>query len=134
TTDGVELHSGSSTPPAPVDPVDIRDDEPVRPGISPYDFEEALYILDEAELRQLREEMRRETERDLWRDVLNALLDRLEDGDAERQRRIIGLIRELLPTTLATGQFDRSASLLEELVKIAQRADVLTPDALREAR
>ncbi len=133
-SDGVELFSGSPDAAAEVDPEEVRNESVAPIGVSTDDFEEALYFLDEAELRLLREEVQREAERDLWGDVLHALLDLLEDGDAERQSRIIGLIGELLPTTLATGQFDRSASLLEELVAIGQQPGTLSPDGLRQTR
>ena len=74
----------------------------------------------------------RESRRDLWRDVLSALLDRLEEGKEDRQLRIVGLLGELLPTTLANGQFDRAASLLAELSAVAARPGVLAESALRE--
>jgi HEAT repeat protein len=134
TADGVELHEGSPEPPPAVDPETLRDEAATPIGVSTDDFEEALYFLDEAELRVLRDEVRREAERDLWGDVLHALLDLLEDGKPDRQSRIIGLLGELLPTTLATGQFDRGASVLEELIAIGQQPGVLSAEGLRETR
>ncbi|HUE96813.1 MAG TPA: HEAT repeat domain-containing protein [Longimicrobiaceae bacterium] len=135
TDEGAELHTPSADDqPLTVDPAAVREEERENLGLSTEDFEEALYFLDEAELRRLREEIRLETERDLWRDVLNALLDRLEDGDAERQQRILAILAELLPSALASGQFERSAALLEDLIEVARRPGTLTPPALREVR
>jgi HEAT repeat protein len=133
--EGIELHTGSPIPPAPIDPAEVREEEGVAPQrITTEDFDEALYFLEEVELRQLQEEVRKEARRNLWRDVVNALLDRLEDGDGDRQRRIVAVIAELLPATLAGGRFDRGANLLEELVAIGMQPGVLGVDALRDVR
>lgn len=133
--EGADLHTPSeSDQPLTVDTAAVRDEEPERPALSTGDFQETLYFLDESELRRLREEVRLESERDLWTDVLNALLDRLEDGPEERQQRILAILGELLPSALASGQFERSASLLEDLVEVARRPGTLSPGALRDLR
>lgn len=133
--EGALLHTvAEDAAPTRVDTAPVREEEPERPGLTPDDFQDTLYFLDDAELRQLREEIELESKRDLWRDVLNALLDRLQDGDEERQHRIVGILGELLPSSLASAQFERSAVLLEDLVGIAGQPGVLSPPALAEIR
>jgi HEAT repeat protein len=132
--DGVELESGTSSGPSAIDPEAVRSEPAMPQAVSTEDFEESLYFLDESELRRLREEVRRESDRDLWRDVLNALLDRLEDGEPDRQSRIVGIMAELLPATLANAQFERAMALLEELIALGMKPGALAPATLRETR
>ena len=81
-------------------------------GVTPDDFRETLYFLDDAEMRRLAEEVRREAERDLWADVISALFDRLEDGSEERQKRILAVLGELLAYAAAARRsFERAAGL-----------------------
>lgn len=132
----VELpEPGSGPPPAPINPADVQAavSQP-SPGITPDDFQETLYFLDQGELRRLAEEVRRENERDLWGDVVKALFDRLEDGTPERQVRILGILGDVLPSLLAAGQLGRAAHLLGGLVELAGRPGLLPPPALREVR
>jgi HEAT repeat protein len=121
--------------PAPVDAATVRSAaaEP-DPGFTADDFQETLYFLDEAELRALEEEVRREAERDLWADVLSALLDRLEDGTPERQLRVVRILTGLLPSLLGAGRLGQAAVLLGELVGLARRPGLLDPAALGEIR
>lgn len=125
--------AGAKKPIAAINPAQVRaEGRAERTALSTDDFQETLYFLDEAELRKLLEEVRRESQRDLWGDVLNALMDRLEDGDPQRQQRILEIVAELLPSALAGAQFDRCATMLGALVDLAGRGDVLAPGALRE--
>lgn len=119
----------------PVDPREVRQAaaEP-SPAVTRQDFKETLYFLDEAELRQLAEEVRREASRDLWVDILSGLYDRLEDGPPDRQVRIIGILVEILPSMLSSARFDAAAGVVGELVDLASRGDVLVPASLREIR
>lgn len=137
--EAVDLGGTPQQPPSEVDPSALREaaaapPEPEERGFKPEDFQETLYFLDEAELRRLADEVRREAERDLWGAVIAGLFDRLEDGDPERQLRILHLFGELLSSMLGAGRLDRSASMLRELVEIASRPGVLSPDALRQMR
>lgn len=132
--EGIELASGEVAEPVSIDASAVREEEAQPQIVSADEFEETLYFLDDAELRRLQDEIRREAERDLWQDVLNALLDRLEDGDPERQVRILSILGELLPAALSTGRFDRAASVLEEIVALGGRPEVLSPAALIETR
>lgn len=128
------LHEPSAETPQPISPQQVQEEEPERMGISTDEFQETLYFLDESELQRLREEIRRENDRDLWRDVLNALLDRIEDGDEERQRRVVKILGELLPSSLASAHFRRGAVLLEELVRLAGKPGAMSGGALRDVR
>ncbi|HEV2150633.1 MAG TPA: hypothetical protein VGR37_24760, partial [Longimicrobiaceae bacterium] len=131
--EGVALPAAPDSPPRPVPPP--REEEPALvSSVSREDFREALYFLDESDLRRLDAEVRREQERDLWRDVLSGLFDRLEDGTPERQERVVGILGDLLPTLLASGNLPRAAGLLRELVAIATRPGALAPSVLRAVR
>ncbi len=120
------------------EPVDVRDvraaaSEPST-SLSPDDFQETLYFLDDSELRRVAEMVKSEADRDLLGDVLAALFDRMEDGDEERQARIVQILNELLPSILSSGQFERSGLLLQELVDLASRGETLSAPAMKEIR
>lgn len=127
--------AGEKTSIAPINPSQVRGESSTeRTALSTGDFQETLYFLDEAELRKLLDEVARESKRDLWGAVLNALMDRLEDGNPQRQERIVEIVSELLPSALAAAQFDRCATMLGGLVDLAGRGDVIAPAALRQIR
>src|SRR5690606_5125430 len=94
--------------------------------LTPDDFAETLFFLDEAELQQLRRESDLEWHRDVRTDVLNALFDRLEDGSPARQDEIIGILRQVLPSFLSRGDLRSAALVLRELDGMLS-ADVLGP-------
>ncbi len=131
--EGVALPAGSGIPPKPVPPP-REEESAVVSTVSREDFREALYFLDEADLRRLEAEVRREQQRDLWADVLAGLFDRLEDGTPERQEQIVRILADLLPTLLGSGNLPLAASLLRELVGIATRPGALPPQVLRGVR
>lgn len=110
-----------------------QDPAPVQ-SITTEDFREALYFLDEVEMRRLEVEVQREMRRDLWSDVLNALFDRLEDGSAERQTQVVGIAADVLPTLLGAGRLDIAAYMLGELVKIATSGRKLPGPVFRGLR
>jgi hypothetical protein len=120
------------------EPVDVRDVRTVAAepstSLSPDDFQETLYFLDESELRKVAEMVRMESERDLLGDVLAALFDRMEDGDEERQVRIVQILNELLPSILSSGQFERSGGILQELVLLTSRGGTISAPAMAEIR
>ena len=134
--EGMEIGNPSGAAPRQVDPASVRQAAaaPETPGLGTDDFQETLYFLDPAELRQLEREVQLEMDRDLWTDVLNALLDRIEDGSPERQIRIASILEEVLPSMLAAGAFDRAASLLDELTRLATREEPLPPSVLQRIR
>ncbi|MEX2582230.1 MAG: hypothetical protein WD766_03105, partial [Gemmatimonadota bacterium] len=131
-SEGVAVGVAGGESPKAIDPGSVRQAAAEPDSITTEDFQESLYFLDEAELRRLREEVQRESERDLWADVLNALLDRVEDGAEDRQLRIVGILSELLPSALATAEFGRASSLLQQLVELASKPGLLAPAAIRE--
>lgn len=135
--EATDIGSASGAAPQRVDPAAVREAaaEPAPAAPLPTDdFRETLYFLDEGELRQLDREVQLEVGRDLWRDVLSALLDRLEDGSPERQVRIANILEEVLPSMLSAGAFDRAAGLLGELSRIATREEPLPAPVLQRIR
>ncbi len=130
--EGVELPKGGADA-APVEQGAVRSDvaEPPRSALSPDDFQESLYFLDEVELAQLARELSKEHQRDLWADIIAALFDRLEDGTAERQTRIVAIVADLLPTLLGAGNLRKGAVLLAEIAMLLQ-PDSPLPAALRQ--
>lgn len=131
--EGVTLPEGSGTPTRAIPPPREEESSLVS-TVSRDDFREALYFLDEGDLRRLEAEVRREQERDLWKDVLAGLFDRLEDGTPDRQEQIVRILADLLPTLLASGNLPLAAALLRDLVGIATRAGALSPQVLRAVR
>lgn len=111
---GEEDEVEAAPSPEPVSAGAVRQE--AQPALmNPVEFDESLYFLNDAELRYLAEEVEREFARDLWNGVLNALLDRLEEGDAARQVKILGVLTEVLPILLASARFAHVASVLTEL-------------------
>lgn len=88
---------------------------PVAMTLTRDDFNETLYFLEPKELDFLRVELEKEWHRDVKRDVINALFDRLEDSQAKRQTEILGILRQLLPAYLASGDLHSAAAILTEL-------------------
>jgi HEAT repeat protein len=88
---------------------------PVALTISRDDFNETLYFLEPKELDFLRVELEKEWRREVKRDVINALFDRLEDSQAKRQTEILGILRQLLPAYLSSGDLHSAAAILIEL-------------------
>lgn len=133
--EGVSLPSsaGGAAPP-PAAPEAVREDAAVRPTVAPEDFREALYFLDEGELRRLEAELDAELARDLWVDVVNALFDRLEDGGPERQERVMRVLADVLPTLLGAGRLDTAAYVVGELVGVVTGGRELPPPVLRALR
>jgi hypothetical protein len=88
---------------------------PVALTLTRDDFNETLYFLEPKELDFLRAELEKEWHREVKRDVINALFDRLEDSQATRQIEILGILRQLLPAYLASGDLHSAATILIEL-------------------
>ncbi|MDB4951028.1 MAG: hypothetical protein JWM27_3677 [Gemmatimonadetes bacterium] len=130
--EGVEVPAASGLSPRPVDEPP-REDPEVVSSVSREDFQEALYFLDEAELRLLSAELKKEQDRALWMDVLNALFDRLEEGQPARQEQIVVILSDVLPTLLGAAELETAAHLMRELVGIATGGR-LTPNVLRALR
>ncbi len=84
------------------------------------DFEPALYFLGEQEVSQLREELKKEWDRPLKREVMAAFLDQFEVGDQDRRYEVANIIRQMLPQFLAVGEFSQVGWILDELRSIAE--------------
>jgi HEAT repeat protein len=88
------------------------------------DFEPSLYFLDEADVAHLQQELLREWDRPVKRDVLIAMLDQFEMGDEERRGEIIEILRQMLPRVLAEGDFATAAFLVSELKGIGEKRGI----------
>jgi len=131
--EGVELPAESGSAPASVDAQGTREEAAgVVSSVNKDDFEEAIYFLEEGELRRLAEEVELEVRRDLWQDVLNALLDQLEVAPDELKLRAAVLLRDLLPALLGAASLERAARVLEEMAAIGGKSPPPPPAVLRE--
>ena len=130
--EGVQLPGGSEAPPERVE-IEAERQEAAA-VVSTEDFREALYFLDDTELRRLEEELRKEMRRDTWTDVLNALFDRFEDGGPLRQEQVLGILGDVLPTLLGAGKLETAAYVLGEMVGIATSGRKLPAGVMRGLR
>lgn len=132
-TEGAELSRTGEENAAAVQTGAVREEaaQSGPSGLSTADFDGTLYFLEDAELRRLAEEVEKEWRRDLWRDVINALLDRLEDGSPDRQERIVEILAEMLPGLLAAGRFAAVATVLRESAELATRPGLLPKSAMQ---
>jgi len=93
------------------------------------DFDSTLYFLEESEAEYLREEVRKEYEIDMRRNVVAMLLDTYEtQGDRAVREEIAGLIDTLMLHILSSGEFRTAAFLLRETAQTSERAPGITPD------
>ena len=90
----------------------------LRTGLGMEDFDETLYFLDQAEMAALQTEVEVEMERNLRAEVLNALFDRLEEPNQERQTEILDILDQLLPLFLSRGDLTNAARILDELDRL----------------
>jgi HEAT repeat protein len=86
------------------------------------DFEPSLYFLDETDVAHLQQELRRESDRPVKRDVMVAILDQYEMGDEERRGEIVDILRQMLPRVLAEGDFSDASFIVGELKRIAENS------------
>ena len=97
------------------------------------DFDETVYFLDQSEMAALQTEVEIEMERDVRRDVLNALFDRLEEPRyPDRQEEILGILDQLLPLLLSSGELKEAARVLDELGSVTSGDHPVLGPALRE--
>jgi HEAT repeat protein len=106
---------------------------PPRASLTPDDFREALYFLDQTELNRLAAEVRAEMGRDLWTGVLTALFDRLQDGTHARQEQVMEVLGDAIPTLLGAARVDLAAYVVGEMVSVATTSR-LAPGVLRGVR
>ena len=93
------------------------------------DFDSTLYFLEESEAEYLREEVRKEYEIDMRRNVVAMLLDTYEtQGDRGVREEIAGLLDTLMLHILSSGEFKTAAFLLRETSQTSERAPEITPE------
>ena len=93
------------------------------------DFDSTLYFLEESEAEYLREEVRKEYEIDMRRNVVAMLLDTYEtQGDRGVREEIAGLLDTLMLHILSSGEFKTAAFLLRETAQTSERAPGITPE------
>jgi len=123
TEPGNVISSSAAAPPAPMEGI-----------VRMTDFQETLYFLDESELRVLEREVELEMGREVKRDVVNALFDRVEDGVPERQREILDILAQLLPSLLIRGDMKNASHILVELDRALAEPSSLPTDLQVRAR
>jgi hypothetical protein len=108
----------------------MEEEAPPRPGVvRADDFDSTLYFLDEKEVNHLRDEVNREYEQDLRRNVLAMLFDVLElQPYATVRAELISILDSFLPYLLGAGDFLSVAYVLRETRAILQRARELLPE------
>ncbi len=108
----------------------VEEEVPPRPGmVRAEDFDSTLYFLDEKEIDHLRNEVNREYEQDLRRNVLAMLFDVLELQPFPTVRsELISILESFLPYLLGAGDFLSVAYVLRESRAILQRARELLPE------
>ena len=93
------------------------------------DFDSTLYFLEESEAEYLREEVRKEYEIDMRRNVVAMLLDTYEtQGDRGVREEIAGLLDTLMLHILSSGEFKTAAFLLRETSQTSERAPEITAE------
>jgi hypothetical protein len=93
------------------------------------DFDSTLYFLEESEVEYLREEVRKEYEIDMRRNVVAMLLDTFEtQGDRGVREEIAALLDTLMLHILSSGEFKTAAFLLRETAQTSERAPGIAPE------
>jgi hypothetical protein len=93
------------------------------------DFDSTLYFLEEREIEYLREEVRKEYEIDMRRNVVAMLLDTHEvQTDSGVREEIAALLDTLMLHVLSSGQFKTAAFLLRETTQTAERSSGIAPE------
>ncbi|MDQ3555314.1 MAG: hypothetical protein M3409_00850, partial [Gemmatimonadota bacterium] len=129
-SDGAPLPGGSGRPATAVS-APVEEESAATSGVSPDNFQGALYFLDDAEIRRLGDDLRAEMGRDLLADVVAALMDRFEDGTPARQELVVGILADLLPVLLGAGQLARAVELLREMADLRSAAPTPSPPVLQ---
>lgn len=104
-------------------------DSTVAAVVNLEDFDSTLYFLEESEVEYLREEVRKEYEIDMRRNVVAMLLDTYEtQGDRVVREEITALLDTLMLHILSSGEFRTAAFLLRETAQTSERAPGITPE------
>jgi hypothetical protein len=103
--------------------------QPAAGIVSMEDFDSTLYFLDEDEKEYLRQEIDREYNQDLRRNVLSMLFDLLELQTYSTVRaELLTILENFIPYLLAVGDFQSVAYVLRENHVVLQRARELLPE------
>lgn len=97
------------------------------------DFDSTLYFLEEGEVEDLQEQVRREYVMDVRSPALDILFDVFElHDDAEVRAEVLEILEQLLPGLLLNGEFPVVARVLREMRALAARVDLkATPAGAR---
>jgi hypothetical protein len=131
---GVELtlvQRDVTAPPAPADqqPAAVQAGQPPVAGLlNRDDFEATLYFLEPSELAHLAAEVEREMRRDTKAEVLTALFDRLDQGLPEWRAEILGILRQLLPVYIGTGDLASATYIMGELNRLVDAGTLAGED------
>ena len=105
---------------------------PPKEVVNLAEYESTLYFLDEPEIDYLRDEIRREYEQNLNRNVLSTLFDIFEEQpDAGTRAEIISILGDILPHLLNSGDFHSVAYLISETQVVLGRTEGLLPEHRR---
>ena len=104
-------------------------DSTVASVVNLEDFDSTLYFLEESEVEYLREEVRKEYDVDMRRNIVAMLLDTYEtQGDRGVREEIAALLDTLMLHILSSGEFKTAAFLLRETAQTSERAPSITPE------
>ena len=121
--DKTGFRAGEAGPQAAAQDAAPQIDSTVASVVKLEDFDSTLYFLEETEAEYLREEVRKEYEIDMRRNVVAMLLDTYEvQGDRGVREEIAGLLDTLMLHILSSGEFKTAAFLLRETAQTSDRA------------
>ena len=104
-------------------------DSTVASVVNLEDFDSTLYFLEESEIEYLRDEVRKEYDVDMRRNVVAMLLDTYEtQGDSAVREEIAALLDTLMLHILSSGEFKTAAFFLRETSQTSERAPGITPE------
>ena len=93
------------------------------------EYESTLYFLEQAEIDYLKDEVRREYDQNLNKNVLSMLFDILEEqAEVEARTEIISILSDFLPHLLNSGDFHSVAYLISETQIVLGRAEEMLPE------
>ncbi len=93
------------------------------------EYESTLYFLEQTEIDYLKDEVRREYDQNLNKNVLSMLFDILEEqAEVEARTEIISILSDFLPHLLNSGDFHSVAYLISETQIVLGRAEEMLPE------
>ena len=93
------------------------------------EYESTLYFLEQTEIDYLKDEVRREYDQNLNKNVLSMLFDILEEqSEVEARTEIISILSDFLPLLLNSGDFYSVAYLISETQVVLGRVEEMLPE------